>query len=82
LLNSSSSGFGPFSDISDLQRYSFYSSRGVFKVSRLGHYNCRIPIVGVGMQQRGFSPDRPAVNSAGWNHFCLTADTSLRPNLR
>jgi hypothetical protein len=44
------------------------SSRDVFKVSRLGHYNCRILIVGVGMQRCEFSPDRPAVNSAGWSH--------------
>src|SRR6267143_5944935 len=54
------------------------SSRDVFRVSRLGRYNCRILIVGVGKQRREFSPDRPAVNSAGWNHSALTADTSLR----
>jgi hypothetical protein len=56
-------------DITDgLQRYFLLSSRDVFKVSRLGRYNCRILIVGVGMQRREFSPGRPAVNSAGWNH--------------
>src|SRR5467141_4113423 len=34
------------------------SSRDVFKLSRLGRYNCRILIVGVRMQRREFSPDR------------------------
>jgi hypothetical protein len=40
-----------------------FSSRDVFKVSRLGRYNCRILIFGVGMQQREFSLGRPAANS-------------------
>ena len=50
------------------QRPPKFSSRDVFKVSRLGRYNCRILIVGVGMQRREFSLGRPAANSAGWNH--------------
>ncbi len=55
------------SDISDPKIFRL-SSRDVFKVSGLGRYNCRTLIVGVGMRRREFSPDRPAVNSAGWNH--------------
>jgi hypothetical protein len=36
---------------------------------RLGRYNCRILIFGVGMQQREFSLGRPAANSEGWDHL-------------
>jgi hypothetical protein len=50
------------------QRPPKFSSRGVFKVSRLRRYNCRILIFGVGMRQREFSLGLPAANSAGWNH--------------
>jgi len=50
------------------QRPPKFSSRDVFKVSRLGRYNCRILIFGVGMQQREFWLGGSAANSAGWNH--------------
>ncbi len=60
------------------QRPPKFSSRDVFKVSRLGRYKLRILIVGVGMVRREFKPWPAGGQFRGMEPFCLTADTSLR----